>query len=153
MDPINRRSVIAGLGATGLALGLGRTARAQEVLGTTTAKIHEVDYTKLEQECIKACSDCENECVAAIPYCLKMGGDHVKPEHLRVLQDCADICELAAKYMLGKSAFDKKACVLCAELCEACAQSCDQFKGDARMEGCAKVCRECADVCKRFVQS
>lgn len=151
MDPINRRSVIAGLGATGLALGLGRAARAQEPPGV--AKIHQGDYTALEQECIKACSDCENECVATIQHCLKTGGEHAKPEHVRLLQDCADICELAAKYMLGKSEFDKKACALCAELCEACARSCDQFKGDARMEECAKTCRECADVCKRFIQS
>lgn len=151
MDPINRRSVIAGLGATGLALGLGRTARAQEVLGA--AKIHEADYTKLEQDCIKACSDCENECVASIQYCLKQGGEHAAPDHIRLLTDCGDICELAAKYMLGKSEFDKKACSLCADLCVRCAESCEKFKGDARMEACAKTCRDCADVCRRFVQS
>lgn len=151
MDPINRRTLIAGLGATGLAVGLGRTALAQGVPGST--KIHQGDYTTLERECIKACSDCQTECVAATQYCLTMGGEHVKPEHMRLLEDCAEICALAAKYMLGKSEFDRKACALCAELCERCAQSCDQFKGDARMEECAKVCRECADVCKRFVQS
>lgn len=149
MDPMNRRSMIAGLGATGLALGLGRNAFAQGTGGS-----HQGTYgtSAIASQCIDACTSCHNVCVGATQHCLKVGGDHVKAEHLRLLQACAEICTVAADFMLSSSEFDKKLCALCEEVCRRCADSCDQFS-DEPMKRCAKECRDCADACRRFIQS
>lgn len=151
MDEINRRSLIAGLGATGLVLGLGRKAAFADEHAARDG--HQDDFTPLERECIKACTDCHNECLTAIQHCLNLGGDHVKAKHLRLLQTCAELCAVTANFMLSHSELDKELCALCAELCKRCAESCSQFQGDDAMEHCATVCRKCADVCKRFVEA
>ncbi len=147
---INRRNIITGLGATGVALGLARaTAFAQ---GAGAGSHHRTSSGSVAQQCIDACTKCHNECVSSIQHCLEAGGDHAKPDHVQLLRTCAEICTLAADSMLGSSEFDKKICALCEEICRRCADSCDQFS-DAAMKQCATACRECADACKRFVQT
>src|SRR5262245_31958393 len=55
------------------------------------------------QDCIADCLDCHSVCLATIAHCLKKGGDHAAPEHIRLLQDCAQICIVSADFMLRGS--------------------------------------------------
>lgn len=101
------------------------------------------------KSCIDSCNRCAEVCLkTAMNDCLEMGGKHVAPEHFRLMMNCAQICELSAKFMLSSSRFSNRTCEVCAEICEACAMDCDSV-GD--MEECASTCRECADSCKQMV--
>src|SRR4051812_7421900 len=98
------------------------------------------------QSCIDACTKCSQTCLqTAMTHCLEAGGEHVEPEHFRLMMSCAQMCQTSAYLQLSNSAFSKKYCALCADVCEACAESCAQLDN---MEECEKVCRACAESCR-----
>jgi hypothetical protein len=69
---------------------------------------------------------------------------------MRLMLNCAEICQTSANFMLSNSAFSSQICKVCAEICDACAKSCEQVGG---MEECARVCRECAESCRQMAGS
>jgi len=79
-----------------------------------------------------------------------MGGKHVEPGHLRMLMDCAEICQTSANFMLRGSDFHGMTCSTCAEVCERCAEDCDRFGNDQMMQRCAEACRMCAQSCNEM---
>jgi hypothetical protein len=99
------------------------------------------------RECIQECNSCHDTCTESVTYCLQMGGEHANPNHIRLLLDCANICETSANFMLRGSDLHPRTCEVCAEVCERCADSCEQFEDDEMMQHCAQVCRSCADSC------
>ena len=48
------------------------------------------------QECIANRLDCHAVCVATIAHRIQKVGEHAAPEHIRMMQDCAQICIKAA---------------------------------------------------------
>lgn len=102
------------------------------------------------QECIDNCTECHVICVDTATYCLEMGARHAEPAHLRLLMDCADICQTSANFMLRGSDLHAGVCAVCADICERCAEDCERFRDDERMQRCAEVCRRCADSCRRM---
>lgn len=105
--------------------------------------------TKMRQAIANATA-CANSCLESINYCTHRGGKHVEPEHLGLLVDCAKICDISADYMLRESRFHGQVCGVCADICEECAVSCDQFRDDIQMQDCATKCRACADTCRQM---
>jgi hypothetical protein len=105
------------------------------------------------QECIQACTTCHGICLETITHCLQKGGRHAEPGHIRLLMDCAQICQTSADFMLRGSDFHTSTCGLCAEICERCAASCDQFGDDEMMKRCADACRMCAQSCREMAHS
>lgn len=102
------------------------------------------------QQCIDECLACYRTCYGmALTHCLESGGAHVKPEHFRLMMDCAEICRTSAAFMLSGSARHKLTCSVCAQVCEACADSCEQV-GD--MQACVDACRRCAESCRAMAQ-
>ena len=93
--------------------------------------------------------ECESICIASIQYCLQTGGKHTEPNHMRLLQDCADSCESSAKLFARGSQFNGGVGNLCAEVCDDCAASCDKFANDPQMKACADACRACAAACRQ----
>lgn len=103
------------------------------------------------QECIKACSECYETCFKTIQHCLDKGGEHASREHITLLQDCAEVCQLAVSFMLRNSEYAAKLCGLCAEICKRCAEQCEQMAGDDQtMKDCAEMCRNCAQACDQM---
>ena len=106
---------------------------------------------QLSQEtvhCIEACLRCHSICYAvAMTHCLEEGGEHTRPQHFRLMMDCAIVCQAAADLMAQKSQFQHPFCGLCADVCEACAKSCEKLPG---MESCVTACRACAEACRRM---
>jgi hypothetical protein len=97
---------------------------------------------------IAACLECHQLCHAMLmTHCIETGGAHVRPQHVRLMTDCAAMCRLTADAMARKSQFHRQLCALCAEVCEACADSCDALDG---MAACAKTCRLCAQACRHM---
>ena len=98
------------------------------------------------QECIRACLACHAVCLqTAMQHCLPMGGRHVEPRHLRLMLNCAEICQTSANFMLSDSDLHAVTCGACATVCEACAQSCEDIGG---MDACVTACRSCAQACQ-----
>ena len=99
--------------------------------------------------CIRLCHDCHTLCIHMIGHCLKLGGHYATPEHIRLLMDCAQMCETTADFMARESSLHDRLCGLCAELCRLCAESCQQTATDDQlMKQCVELCQRCAESCE-----
>lgn len=96
-------------------------------------------------ECITGCLACHAACLQTVEHCLEKGGAHAAREHIRLLLDCAEVCESSAHYMIRESPFQARICALCAEACRACEEACRRM-GDAADLRCAEACRRCAEM-------
>jgi hypothetical protein len=100
-------------------------------------------------ERIDACTDCHQVCVESISACMQRGGEHAHLLHLRLLMDCATVCDATRDLMLRSSDFAHQTARLCAQVCERCAASCERLEGDD-MARCAAACRRCAALCNNM---
>lgn len=106
---------------------------------------------KLEQhmaDCLELCQQCHNVCAGVISYGMQRGDNYLNEIALRLLQDCAEICQTSANFMLRGSEFHGQICAACAEICLKCATACEEFAEDSRLQECAEVCRKCAEACQ-----
>lgn len=102
---------------------------------------------KLEQ-CIEKCWQCRHFCQKTLfNHCLYEGGEHIKPEQVKLMIDCIQICQIAADFMVRNSENHHLICKMCAIICMKCAQSCAQIS-EPEMQKCSEVCLECAKICK-----
>ncbi|MEO7822754.1 MAG: four-helix bundle copper-binding protein [Gemmatimonadaceae bacterium] len=106
--------------------------------------------SKEMQQCIDECLGCYSICVQTVQQCLKIGGKHAEANHIRLLNDCAEICRTSAGFMLRGSPLHSRTCAVCAEVCRACEQSCRSMGDDQMMQQCADACRSCAESCARM---
>lgn len=105
------------------------------------------------RECIENCKQCHSVCTETAQHCLHMGGKHSEAAHIRLLLDCADICQTSADFMLRGSAKHALTCGTCAEICLACAEECERIGPEDRiMKHCADICRACAESCKQMAR-
>jgi hypothetical protein len=101
------------------------------------------------QHCIDICQECHSVCLETVIHCLQMGGEHAEPNHIRLLLDCAEICQTSANFMLRGSDLHGLTCATCAEVCDRCAEDCERFD-DAQMKRCAETCHRCAESCREM---
>lgn len=104
------------------------------------------------QSCIQECLDCHRACLETVTHCLEKGGRHAEPDHIRLLMDCAEICQTSANFMLRGSDLHPMTCEVCAEVCAECADDCERFDGDAQMQNCAAACRSCSEMCQTMAE-
>lgn len=97
----------------------------------------------------KTLQDCMTMCEQTILAAYRKPDVHTRSTQLVLLRDCADICELCAKFMARHSPFAKSLCHLCAYVCEACANECLKFP-DHESQMCARMCLKCAEDCRAF---
>lgn len=123
--------------------------------GATSGMQHQMGQGMSQdmQRCIQECLNGHSICLQTTTYCLEMGGKHAEAGHIRLLLDCAEICQTSANFMLRSSELHGRVCGVCAEVCERCAQSCEQFGDDAQMSACAESCRRCAASCKSMAST
>jgi hypothetical protein len=100
--------------------------------------------------CTQNCLECYAICVQTLQYCLQKGGKYAEASHIRLLEDCAAICQTSAGFMLRGSPLHVLTCGACAEVCLRCAESCERIADDTQLRACADLCRRCADSCKRL---
>lgn len=104
--------------------------------------------SKKMRECADTCQECRVVCLETVSYCLEKGGKHAAAAHIRLLLDCAEICSASAGFLVRGSELHGRTCGVCADVCEACARSCEAMGDDAQMKRCAEVCRRCAQSCR-----
>jgi len=101
--------------------------------------------------CMEKLGECHRMCLSmAMTHCLEMGGEHARPQHLRLMLDCAAICAFTADALGRKSQFHSRFAALCAEVCETCAEDCAAL---GEMEACVQACRECAQACREIAKA
>ena len=116
--------------------------------------MHEKKMTAEIRECITNCLDCHAICVETAAHCLTLGGEHASAHHQTLLQDCAEICQTSANFMLRTSERHSDTCGVCAKICRACAEACQRMAGsDELMRRCAEVCQRCAASCERMAHA
>jgi hypothetical protein len=114
---------------------------------------------RLSQEaltCIRQCQDTHAICLQTLRYDLNANyhgnsGRMVESGHMRLLLDCADMCQTHADMLLRTSSFANRAGELCAEVCQACAEDCERFGEDRQSQDCATACRQAAASCRRML--
>jgi hypothetical protein len=113
--------------------------------------LHHTQHTDAEMHaCIQNCLDCHRICLETTTHCLHKGGQHAEAAHIRLLLDCAEICQTSANFMIRNSPLHGFTCRACAEICERCAVDCERFPDDTQMQECAQLCRRCAESCQRM---
>lgn len=105
------------------------------------------------ENCIDNCQSCHEICLETIAHCLEMGGEHASPSHIKLLQDCVQICQTSADFMIRGSDHHALTCGVCAEVCQRCAEECERLGGSEIMQRCAEECRRCAESCREMAQS
>lgn len=109
---------------------------------------HSAPHKLSLQACIAACNHCHQICLqTALNHCLEAGGKHVEATHFRLMLNCAEICHTSANFQLSSSTFHHRVCQVCAEICAACAVSCEEIGG---MDECVNACRACAESCRQM---
>jgi hypothetical protein len=102
------------------------------------------------QEAIEALQRCHAVCHSmAMLHCLEAADEHARPQHIRLMLDCAAVCQFTADAIGRKSQFHNRFAALCAEVCLTCAQDCENIGG---MEDSAEVCRRCAGLCEALAR-
>jgi hypothetical protein len=85
-----------------------------------------------------ACESCIADCIVT--------GDK---ECILICRDCADLCELAARFQARESRFSTSLTALCAEVCKECMEECLKHAADhPSCKECAEVCKTCAEICE-----
>lgn len=102
--------------------------------------------------CIQECHNCHDSCAETVTHYLQMGGEHAEPSHIRLLLDCAEICQTSATFILRMSEFHGQTCGVCAAGCERCAEDCERFADYQKMQQCAQACPNCAESCLEMAQ-
>lgn len=90
--------------------------------------------------CLAACEHCATACLQEEDVKRMVGC-------IRLDRDCADLCALTARLVARGSEQAQAVLRVCADLCQACAQECEQHA--AHMDHC----RECAEACRRCEQA
>jgi hypothetical protein len=100
--------------------------------------------------CIQECVSCHAVCLHTMTVALY--SNHLAQDNrlVRLLLDCADICQTNADFMLRGSPMHGLTCGACSQICEACAVACDHFKNDENLAACSGSCRSCAAICQEM---
>jgi len=107
------------------------------------------------EQCIENCTRCHRICLetAARHFRGEGGAGEVPETHIRLLLDCAEICQTSANFMLRGSDLHMRTCAVCAEVCDRCAEDCERMGDDETMRRCAEACRRCEDACTELLES
>jgi hypothetical protein len=109
-----------------------------------------VEQSQAMRQCIENCETCHRTCLSMMGHCLKKGGAHAAADHIRLLADCAQICQTSADFMIRMSPHHRHVCRECSEICAECAKDCDRLGDDAMMKECAAVCNRCSESCRKM---
>lgn len=99
-------------------------------------------------QCIESCQQCHQVCLKTIQHCLSMGGKHAEASHIHDLTDCAQLCVVAADFMIRQSPLHEKTWGVCADACVRCAESCERLNDSQEMQTCVDACRKCETDCR-----
>ncbi len=104
-----------------------------------------IDHTENITNQVK---DCSLTCHRMLNYLLECDYPERKKQ-LKLLQDCANICDTQSLFLVKNSQFSKQLALLCAHICEICGNECKKWP-DYYSQHCAKICLDCAIACIQY---
>ncbi len=99
-------------------------------------------------QCIQNCHNCYNACLQTAAKYQQSGKQNEQAVYMRLLLDCADICQVSESFMRRQSERSGYICGICAQICEECANHSDQM-GET---DCANACRNAAWSCGQMAK-
>jgi hypothetical protein len=96
---------------------------------------------------LRMLQDCSSMCNKMCDVLLNRQDVHQRRHQLKLLADCASICELCAKFVAGNSLLMKSICEYCAYVCEVCGNECLKHP-DQESQMCGQMCLNCARECR-----
>ena len=105
------------------------------------------------EDCVRACLETARACQLARSHARQHESEHSTPELLGLLLDCAESCEVSARWMQRGSAFVGDQCALTATVCKSCEEACEQLGADEVFKDCVDACRRSFDTCLRVGQA
>jgi hypothetical protein len=107
------------------------------------------NVTNAYQKCIDACGRCTQACYECFEACLNEADVQARTKCMKMLAECARMCQMSVAGMSSNSNYAKDHCKLCGTVCDACARACEMFK-DQHCQLCAQECRACAQECRNM---
>ncbi|EMA33374.1 four-helix bundle copper-binding protein [Halobiforma nitratireducens] len=101
------------------------------------------------QECIDNCLEAAQVCEWCVDACADEEG---MGRCIRLCRDVADVASLHARLMARDSGSHEELGELCADLCEACAEECEQHEHE-HCQACAEILPRCAESCREMASA
>ena len=89
------------------------------------------------------CKAASDKCQQTLTYVTNKKGKLAAENVTDALKDCIQVCNAAEKILARNSQLGGKTSSLTIQACTEVAKACDQFPGDAQMQGCANEVRKC----------
>lgn len=100
-------------------------------------------------QALEDCEACSRICMhVALTQSIEQGGEHVEPNHFRLMMSCVSVCSTTATSIAGGFDTQEQLCRLCATVCRACAGSCRRI---GELDDCVEACERCARSCERLL--
>lgn len=138
---MNRRALLVGAGAMGVALASG-VVRAGDMPGHR----HEdhapksPDVLRAVNECVVAAQQCSAHCLVAFQE-----GDTTLADCAKKVNEMLPICKAFSYQLAANSPYVKALSAICMQACEDCEKEC-RVHEDKHLE-----CKDCAEACARVV--
>jgi len=101
------------------------------------------------KDCIEACLRCAALCHHCASSCTGEKDIAMMAGCIQLDMECAAICTAAAQLMSLGSSHASRLCIICADICDACAAECSKHDHEHCRE-CAQACKACADECRKM---
>lgn len=102
------------------------------------------------QTCIDSCKQAAAACLACVKACKSEPHSLMMQRCIALDTDCAEFCQLAAKFLERNSEFAALICEDCAEICKICLEECSKHT-EAHCQDCAKATKACMEECLRVI--
>ena len=97
-------------------------------------------------DCIQVCLNSHAVCLDTAMSLLQKGEEYADP--VRILLDCSEVCATNAHFMMRNSPVSGSVLQPCAQVCNHCAEVCDEIGEN----DCADACRASATSCQQLVK-
>lgn len=103
-------------------------------------------------EMLKMLHDCAAMCEHTVHVLLQRQDAHLRRHQIKLLNDCASICHLCARSISSHSPVMKAMCDFCAYVCDVCGHECLRHN-DHESQMCGQMCLACARDCRAFAMA
>ena len=92
---------------------------------------------------------CRDVCIQTARSCQQSSGEHARPDHIHMLEDCADLCQAAAHFMQHTSPLYGYVTRAATQVTTHCGEECARM-GDT---DCANACKTAAQALDHISQT
>ena len=103
------------------------------------------------KQCIDACLQCAAICNHCASSCTQEEDIKMMARCIQLDMECATICYAAAQLMSIGSHQVEEICQICADICEECGNECGRHDSNDHCRECAEVCHHCAEECRKVL--